>query len=215
MGTNYGLMPQLSIAGSVPLDANGRELFFDGQVVVEFQPNVSETQREAFVQGLGYEILRKAPKIHSLVLKVPNGNVLDYVETLKQNSYFKRVYPNYKVYPFYTPYPSPNDPNYQNGTDEWNVHQIHMDQAWNDPDPWIANASLGRPSAKIAIVDSGILSTHQEFVGKIDPTSYNYVDSNTNLTDQLGHGTAVAGIASAATNNALGGVGICANCTLI
>ena len=128
----FSLIIRQSHAGPVPFDANGRELFLDGQVVVEFQSSISETQREAFVQGLGYEILRKAPLIHSLVLKVPNGKVLDIVETLKQNSFFKRVYPNYKVYPnSYTPYPFPNDPNYQNGTDEWNVNQIHMDQAWN------------------------------------------------------------------------------------
>ena len=207
---------QKAHATSVPLDANGRELYFDSQVVVEFNSATNEEQRENFVQGLGYSILRKAPRIHSLVLKVPSGKVLDYVESLKQNSYFKRVYPNYKAYLFsYTPYSFPNDPNYQNGTDEWNVNQVHMDQAWNDPDPWIATASLGRPSAKIAIVDTGILTTHQEFAGKIDPTSYNYLDSNTDLTDLDGHGTSTAGIASADTNNALGGVGICANCSLI
>lgn len=101
--------------------------------------------------------------------------------------------------------PFPNDPNYQNGSDEWNVNQVHMDQAWNDPDPWIANASLGRPSAKIAIVDSGILATHEEFVGKIDPNSYNTVLHNNDLTDTDGHGTAVAGIASVNTNNNKGG----------
>lgn len=209
-------MFQPVMAASVPLDVNGRELFLDGQVVVEFLPSINEPQREAYVRGLGYEILRKAPRIHSLVLKVPNGKVLDYVETLKENSYFKRVYPNYRIYPLsYTPYPYPDDPNYQNGTDEWNVNQIHMDQAWNESDSWIANASLGRSSAKIAIVDSGILTTHQEFVGKIDSNSYNFDTDTTDVSDTTGHGTAVAGIASADTNNALGGVGICANCSLL
>lgn len=41
------------------------------------------------------------------------------------------------------------------------------------------------------------------------------MDNNNNLTDQDGHGTSVAGIASADTNNGEGGVGMCANCSLL
>ena len=201
----------------LPTDNQGRPLFVDGQVVVRFAATVPDAEQESLAEATGYKIIRHAHWSHAIVLQVPNGQVLTIVEELKQNHNFKSVYPNYRVYPLstYTPYPFPNDPNYQNGNDEWNVNQVHMDEAWNSSDPWIANTSLGRPSAKIAIVDSGILATHEEFTGKIDPNSYNFVDQNTDLTDSDGHGTAVAGIASVDTNNNLGGGGMCPNCSLL
>lgn len=199
-----------SATSTVPLDSHGRELFLDGQVAVEFQPDISPERQETIAKDLGYTILKKATNIHTMVLQVPNGKVLDYVETLKQYSWFKRVYPNYRVHLFYSPYSYPNDPNYQDGNGEWNVNQVKMDAAWNDPDPWIATASRGRPSAKIGIVDTGIRTTHEEFAGKIDLAgSWNFVENNNIIVDLDGHGTHMAGIATVNTNNTKGGGHVC------
>ena len=48
----------------------------------------------------------------------------------------------------------------------------------------------------VAIFDSGINTSHNEFSGK-NISGYNYQDSNTTIQDQNGHGTHVAGIISA------------------
>jgi hypothetical protein len=58
---------------------------------------------------------------------------------------------------------------------------------------------------KIGIVDSGINKNLVEFVGKVDPASRD-VAGNRGVTDEGGHGTAVAAVAAAARNgqNTLG-----------
>ncbi len=187
----------------------------DGQVLVHFQKSIPKETRESWIKTLGYEYIKPLYS-DGFLLKVPSGTVPEKVESLKHDPHFRQVTPNYLAYPLsYTPYPFPNDPNYQNGNDEWNVNAVHMDQAWNSNDPWIANASLGRSTAVIAVCDSGIRTTHEDFAGKINSSSWNFYDGNSDVTDIFGHGTAVAGIASADVNNGLGGTGICANCSLL
>jgi subtilisin family serine protease len=51
-----------------------------------------------------------------------------------------------------------------------------------------------------AIIDTGILTTHPEFAGRV-LTGYNAFDGSTNVTDRDGHGTHVAGIIAAGRNN--------------
>jgi subtilisin family serine protease len=75
----------------------------------------------------------------------------------------------------------------------------------------IVNASaLGSSNIKIAIIDTGEDTTHPELASKIVYTKCfisdpNNVQSSSNFeTDPQGHGTDVAGIAAADSNNALG-----------
>lgn len=48
---------------------------------------------------------------------------------------------------------------------------------------------------------------HPDLVGRLVP-GYNFSDGNTDVSDTCGHGTAVAGVAAASTNNATGVAGI-------
>ena len=59
---------------------------------------------------------------------------------------------------------------------------------------------------RVAVVDSGIDVTHEDLKNKIAAT-YNVVDRNAPMRDTIGHGTFVAGVAAAQTNNAVGVAG--------
>jgi len=61
----------------------------------------------------------------------------------------------------------------------------------------------GSPSQWIAIVDSGIDQTHYDIAGMPGKLyrGWNFVDNNQDTMDYYGHGTAVAGIAAAITDN--------------
>ncbi len=99
--------------------------------------------------------------------------------------------------------PITNDP-YLN--DQYALDMMNIPEAWT--------VSEGSSNVLIAIIDTGIDTDHQEFVGRISPLSYNArtkVSSSTSLAhveDDNGHGTHVAGVIGANKNNNLGIAGI-------
>lgn len=90
---------------------------------------------------------------------------------------------------------------------QWDMHVMHVQTAWND-----VASSAPVTGAKIAIVDTGVDVTHPELTGgKIVRTrcfvtypSSGTQSTSTFVTDTDGHGTDVAGIADADTDNGLG-----------
>lgn len=72
----------------------------------------------------------------------------------------------------------------------------------------------GNPRIIIGIVDSGVDVTHPDLKGKIIDT-YNGADNNKDVTDVIGHGTHVAGISAAMTNNGLGVAGVAPDCGIL
>lgn len=84
---------------------------------------------------------------------------------------------------------------------------IDLPEAWQ-----IAKGSL---DIVIAIVDTGVDLTHPDLVAKLVP-GYNIIDDNDIPADDDGHGTHVAGIAAAATDNDnIGVAGVCWECKLM
>ncbi|CAM4333514.1 S8 family peptidase [Bacillus paranthracis] len=65
---------------------------------------------------------------------------------------------------------------------------------------------------KVAILDSGIYKEHEDLKGKV-VKEFNTINLNTPITDETGHGTAIAGIIAAENNN-LGILGVVPNVLL-
>ena len=89
-----------------------------------------------------------------------------------------------------------NDPGYPQ---QWGMKVIGAEQAW----------ATGRGAGiTIAVVDSGMFFGHEDFAsGKILP-GRNFIEDGKRPDDDVGHGTHVAGIAAASTNNGRGVVGV-------
>ena len=83
-------------------------------------------------------------------------------------------------------------------------HQAVYLSAVKAPAAW--DVTHGSASVKVAIVDSGVDTTNPDLAGKV-VGSYNALDGTTDVTDTVGHGTFVAGVAAAATNNTAGVAG--------
>ena len=93
----------------------------------------------------------------------------------------------------------PNDPDYPQ---QWNLTSIQMQPAWD--------ITHGSPSVTVADIDTGVDATHPDLQGKL-ATGYDVTKGaplGAGLTDSDGHGTAVAGVIAAATNNNLGLAGV-------
>jgi len=74
--------------------------------------------------------------------------------------------------------------------------------------------STGSSSIIIAIIDTGIALGHEDLKNKIVP-GYDFVNDDTDAQDDNGHGTLVASLAAAETNNGIGIAGVGWNASLL
>ncbi|KAF4696272.1 Suppressor of the cold-sensitive snRNP bioproteinsis mutant brr1-1 [Perkinsus olseni] len=90
---------------------------------------------------------------------------------------------------------------------QWNLASIGMKEAWQ--------ALKGRPLREVvqAVIDSGVDFRHEDLAGNIFSYEncshgYNFYDDSNDVSDAEVHGTGIAGILGAVTNNGIGVAGI-------
>ncbi|MCX7852973.1 MAG: S8 family serine peptidase, partial [Caldilineales bacterium] len=142
----------------------------------------------------GARVLRHDPVLRMVVLAVP-AEATGLPATLRQQEGVRYVEKDALVFAAFTP----NDPAYNNPSLVYGPQYINAPTAWD--------YTLGSPDIIIAVVDTGVDGTHQEFVGRMVP-GWDFVNNDPDPSDDHGHGTHVAGIAAAGTNNGVGIAGI-------
>lgn len=96
-------------------------------------------------------------------------------------------------------------PDDSNLSQQWALENIHAFEAWD--------ITTGG-NIVIAVVDTGVKSSHPDLEGKILP-GYNALLNNDQSDDDHGHGTAIAGLIAAKTDNGQGIAGICWGCSIL
>ncbi|WP_367391335.1 S8 family serine peptidase [Lewinella sp. LCG006] len=102
-----------------------------------------------------------------------------------------------------------NDPGLKEDAKAWPLEAIQLFDAWK--------ITKGDPNVIIAVIDDGFDLKHSEFLGQyIHPWNIPGGNNNTNtgLTSMF-HGTHVAGIAGARSNNAVGTAGVAPGCKIM
>ena len=155
-------------------------------------------------------------------LRLPsNADIRRIVQELSANPAVAYAEPDYLAHTLATP----NDPLYPQ---QWGLAKINAPAAWD--------VTTGSPDVTIAVVDAGLDTTHPDLAGQLwtnpgeiagngldddnngyvdDIHGWNLVDDNADLTDNTGHGTQVAGVIAARTNNSQGVAGVCWDCRLM
>ena len=87
------------------------------------------------------------------------------------------------------------------------LEQVRVPQVWP--------TTIGDPSVVVAVIDTGVDLTHPDLVGVNVVAPRNEVWNNTDVTDENGHGTHVAGTIVAQTDNATGIAGIAPGASLM
>jgi thermitase len=108
-------------------------------------------------------------------------------------------------------------PNDQYFTYQWNLD--NTGQSGGDPDadvdaPEAWDISLGAASTVLAVIDTGADLDHPDLAGNL-VSGASFVTYTVSPQDDHGHGTHVAGVAAAVTNNGVGAAGICPNCKVM
>ncbi|QQR83619.1 S8 family serine peptidase [Candidatus Peregrinibacteria bacterium] len=155
-----------------------------------------------------------------------SGYVENYVAALKANPLVASVTPNY-VYEFSA---TANDPHFTNN-DQWGLRNhtnptadIDIENAWN--------IGTGGTNKIVALLDTGVAYDHPDLAtnmwgggkcrdenGQILPVEckhgWDYVNNDRDPRDDFGHGTHMAGIIAAETNNGIGIAGINQNAKIM
>jgi subtilisin family serine protease len=97
-------------------------------------------------------------------------------------------------------------PNDKGWTDQWGPRLVSAPRAWE--------VTRGSQSVTVAILDTGVDGTHPDLRGSV-VGGYDVINQDAVAEDAHGHGTAVAGVIGARTNNGEGQAGLCWTCSLL
>jgi len=164
--------------------------FKRGEVVVRFRPQVSKWQAEGTVRYYGGRLERELRLPNTFSLQVPAGWEERVAGLLARHGAVEWAEPDFTA----TVLEVPNDPSF--GV-QWGMTKIKNPEAWD--------LSHGAGSADVAILDTGIDSSHPDIAGQVE-REVNFTDSAT-VGDKYGHGTHVSGIVAAVTSNGVGVAG--------
>ena len=178
-----------------------------GVVLVRFKPDVQPSRAAGALAAQGALEEGEIRPIRVRKLRVPRGREREIAARLQSNPDVDFAEPSYLVRALWEP---DNDPLYPADglapPGQWNLRKINMPQAWDH--------TRGAPGVKVAVIDTGIDTAHPDRPANLQ-LGWDYVDGDPVPNDEHGHGTHVAGIVAARTNNGVGVAGVAPDVTLL
>jgi len=169
------------------------------ELLVKFQPGTPASVRAAVHRAVGATVRSRVSALDVDVVALPPRLApLQAAVLYSRSASVQYAEPD----PVFVAASIPSDPDFGQ---QWGLTTIQAPQAWD--------VTHGSADIAIAILDSGIDQNHPDLAAKI-VANENFSSSNT-VDDVYGHGTHLAGIAAAITNNGVGIAGVGYNCTLM
>lgn len=174
----------------------------DGKQKYKIDQRVVTVKKKNASQPLKSNIKQiRSNRLGYVDVEVPDGTDIEkYVKTLKQSGVFETVEYN-SVGEFLM---NPND---SYVASQWHLNRINAYSAWN--------ISTGSSNIKVAVIDSGVDAGHEDLgygydtYANVDTSiSWDYLNNTNYVVPTYYHGTFVAGIIGAKTNNNVGIAGL-------
>ena len=183
-------LPTIVLAGSPDNPAPGSGCSPE-QILVSFEPGTSRPVAARIHRQLNGQAEETIPGIGVQVVTVPGGRAMAMAKAYSSNPWVAYAEPDFVVQAV----GEPDDPYFGR---QYGLTLVEAPLAWE--------VTTGSPSVNIAILDTGVDQDHPDLADKI--VSNINLTSSTTVDDVQGHGTHVAGIAAAITNNGIGVAGL-------
>lgn len=214
---SFALAENITYEDKVYCEATIDENFADDCVLVAMDRNVggiNKIHEESFFGNIGIESVEDLTYIDGdidewqylnkdsfrQILKITlieksKQNVLNAIQILEGVEGIVCVEPNYSI----SVDVSVNDVGYDNQWGLFSQNGIQIENAWN--------ITTGSKSVRVGIIDTGI-AEHSDLLTNVE-VGWDYYNDDANARDDMdGHGTHIAGIIGAFSNNHLGVAGI-------
>ena len=159
-------------------------------ILVKFRGGTSQQAEAAINHKHGGALVGAISQLGVQIVRVP-GSAQDEARAYGRESAVGYAEPNAVAQAADVP----NDPSLSL---QWGLSKVRAPDAWS--------VTHGSPGAIVAVLDTGVSLSHPDLASKI-VASKNFSSSST-VDDVNGHGSHVAGIAAAVTNNGVGGAGL-------
>jgi thermitase len=187
----------------------GAAPFVKGQVLLRVRPGVSPSAAAASVNAV---VVRGVGDGTIQLLKLRQGDVPTAVQSLRGRSGVLFADPNWlrqlDAAPadtaFYLKWDLDNPGTLCNSSSDCATADSDID--WLEAYEALGASFSG--AAVVAVIDTGIDFNHPDLDGKITTDGYDFLDNDVEPFDTYGHGTHVAGIALAETDNNTGTAGV-------
>jgi len=171
-----------------------------GRLLVKFNANIGSLHAREVIAALGTRDASEIPGVGVHIVELPyQANEQAFANAFRGRSEVEFAEPDLLLSPQQM---LPNDPLFPS----WYLQKIDAANAWT--------ITTGSSDITIAILDTGVESSHPDLASKIVP-GRNIYNNNDDTSDVYGHGTAVAGVAGAASNNGIGVASVAWGCGIM
>ncbi|MEK6675395.1 MAG: S8 family serine peptidase [Planctomycetota bacterium] len=182
---------------SDPVLAN--QAFNETELLVQAYPGADPTELAAAYSDAGATVVEALSEIQLDVLRVPEGHLYEAAGRLQQSGMIETLAKSY----VYEPGKTANDASFAS---QDHISSVNLPSAWD--------RTTGSVDVMIGVVDTGVDGQHVDLVDRL-VAGWNVYDGNSEFTDVLGHGTAVAGVLGAMSDNGIGVAGVTWSCPII
>ena len=198
---------------------NNQQRYASSEILVKFKSSLSENEVAILIETYQSRTIKKIQKLNVYQIQIPEHySVEEMVYAFDRNPDVEYAEPNYiaritatpndllfqEQYALHNTGQSIGVPGSPSGTDR---ADIKAPEGWEE--------TKGTDSTLIAILDTGIDLVHPDLQSKVLSGGRDFVNNDFDASDDHWHGTHVAGIAAAETNNNEGIAGVAWNCKLL
>ncbi|MBI3038986.1 S8 family serine peptidase [bacterium] len=195
----------------IAVDPRDNSRLMKDEVVVTFRisPTIQDIAAEA--NKLGGSVIASFPDTNTYVYRINSNDtntILTTVQTMQAQAQEQTLDIEYGSNGIVEGFGLPNDPDYSRN---WGLSKVKAAEIWD---------LLPQTNVEVAVLDTGIKADHEDLHDAIDfENSRNFTGDYSGdprrIDDGNGHGTHVAGIIAARSNNNRGTVGVAPNLKLV